>query len=116
MRPIKIFSMLIFQTIERSFSADMINDIRAIAYFKKSQYSNLNIPDTLEFYTDRYVLQLFDFININKNSIIVDIGTGFGWLSMCFAFLIDAQIVAIDVDKKRLAAGKEIADILGVGT
>lgn len=95
-------------------SKNMINNIRKVEYFKQSQYSDLEIAETLEFYTNRYVRQLLDFTSIGKNTIIVDAGAGFGWLSMAFAYSTEAQLIAIDADEFRLDAGKQIANILEV--
>ena len=95
-------------------STDMISNIRKVKYFEQSQYAGLEITETLEFYTKRYVRQLLDFTTISENTIIVDVGAGFGWLSMAFAYSTGAQLIAIDSDKPRLYAGKQIANILGV--
>lgn len=93
---------------------DMINNIRKVEYFKQSQYSDLEIAETLKFYTNRYVRQLLDFIEITENTIIVDAGAGFGWLSMAFAYSTEAQLIAIDPNEPRLDAGRKISNILGV--
>ncbi|MFO8234708.1 MAG: class I SAM-dependent methyltransferase [Bacteroidales bacterium] len=91
-----------------------LNKIRAIEYFQNSQYSGLKMAETLEFYTKRYVQQLFDFKDVNSNTVIADIGAGFGWLSMAFVFSTEAKVIAVDPNKERLDAAQEIAEILGV--
>lgn len=96
-------------------SQDMIDQIREVGYFSQGHYSNLDIPDTLAFYTDRYVKQLYDFRSINGDTAIADVGAGFGWLCMAFAYATDAKIIAVEVNEARLDAGRKIADILGVG-
>ncbi|WP_019503545.1 bifunctional 2-polyprenyl-6-hydroxyphenol methylase/3-demethylubiquinol 3-O-methyltransferase UbiG [Pleurocapsa sp. PCC 7319] len=92
----------------------MLEDIRKVEYYAQSQYRDLDIVETLKFYTNRYVKQLFDFASINSNTVILDVGAGFGWLSMAFAYSTEAKIIAIDLNETRLNAGKKIANILGI--
>ena len=99
---------------ERLISATMLAEIKEVEYFARSQYSNLDIIKTLEFYTNRYVKQLPDFTSIDRNTTIVDVGAGFGWLSMAFALTTPAKIVAFDANEPRLKAGEKIAKILGL--
>jgi len=68
----------------------------------------------LDFYTNRYVKQLFNFTTPNEDTIIADVGTGFGWLAIAFAYCTDSKIIAIDENEERLKAGRQIANILGV--
>ncbi|NOZ36718.1 MAG: class I SAM-dependent methyltransferase [Gammaproteobacteria bacterium] len=96
-------------------SDDIVNSVRRVEYFAEGHYANLNIADTLAFYTDRYVKQILDFSPINSDVTIVDVGAGFGWLAMAFAYATDAKIIAIEPNKARLDAGKKIANILGIG-
>lgn len=88
--------------------------IRNIEYFKNSQYGSLDIANTLEFFTKRYVQQVFDFKDIDSDTIVADIGAGFGWLTLAFVFSTEAKVIAVEPDKERLDAAKEIAEILGV--
>jgi ubiquinone/menaquinone biosynthesis C-methylase UbiE len=96
-------------------SLAMIKEIRKVDYFQRSQYRDLEIVDTLLFYTNRFVRQLYDFSVVNDETVIVDVGAGFGWLSMAFAFSTQANILAIETNEARLNAGKQIADILCIG-
>ena len=100
---------------DKLVSDDAIEKIRKVRWFAQSQYANLIIRDTLVFYTNRYVRQLSDFSHPGADTTIVDVGAGLGWLCMAFAFATDAKMIAVDVNEDRLAAGKEIAGILGVG-
>ena len=95
-------------------SGDQIEAIKKVTYFAESQYANLDIKGTLEFFIKRFVTQITDFIEIKKRIVIADIGAGFGWLSMAFAFTFDFDIIAVDSNRKRLEAGKEIARILNI--
>ncbi len=96
-------------------SQTMVEEIKQIEYYTQSQYGNLDIAKTLEFYTNRYVKQLLDFTSINHDTVIVDVGAGFGWLSMAFVYSTEAKLIAIDTNEVRLNAGKKIANILGIG-
>jgi len=82
-------------------SIEHVERIRRVEYFCDSQYSNIQIAPTLIFYTKRYVEQLFDFLLLTKDCIVVDAGAGFGWLSMAFAFCTEGLIVAVDSDYQR---------------
>jgi len=96
-------------------SRSQIKDVKQVDHFKNGMYSNLDIPATLDFYYNRYVLQLKAFEDITKTTIISDIGAGYGWLSIAFAFNTESQIIAIEPNEPRLKAGEKIAEILGVG-
>jgi SAM-dependent methyltransferase len=90
-------------------------NIKRVDYFSQSLYSNLDVPQTLEFYTNRYVRQLYDFAPVSNSTTIVDVGAGFGWLCMAFALTTEARVIAVDIDAPRLKAAENIARILGVG-
>jgi SAM-dependent methyltransferase len=77
-------------------------------------YSNLDIPATLDFFYERYVQQIQDFRKISAETVISDIGAGYGWLAIAFAFNTEARIIAIEPNQPRLKAGRKIAEILGV--
>jgi 2-polyprenyl-3-methyl-5-hydroxy-6-metoxy-1,4-benzoquinol methylase len=100
------FASILPKNIEKSISS--------IKYFKESQYRNLNIVETLKFYTIRYIKQLYNFTDITEGTVIADIGAGFGWLSIAYALATNAKIIAVDPDIERLKAGKKIANVLGV--
>ncbi len=95
-------------------SEDMVSSIREIEHLSRGHYRNLDIEMTLAFYTDRYVKQIFEFKPVGSDTTIVDVGSGYGWLCMAFAYSTQARIIAIERDKERLEAGKEIANILGI--
>lgn len=100
---------------KKLITQDMVDRIRCVEYFSQGHYSNLDIPATLTFYTDRYVKQLFDFRHITSETTIADVGAGFGWLCMAFACVTEAKIIAVEINEVRLDAAREIADILGIG-
>jgi ubiquinone/menaquinone biosynthesis C-methylase UbiE len=95
-------------------SKSQSDDIRRVDYFKDGMYSNLDIPATLDFYYIRYVKQIKNFTDISKDTIVSDIGAGFGWLSFAFALNTKAKILAIEPNERRLEAGIEISKILDI--
>jgi SAM-dependent methyltransferase len=114
MTEIEASNILTVSDYKSLISGKQISDIREIPYFKESVYAGLDIPKTLEFYTKRYVDQLKDFTVIDYKTVIADIGAGFGWLSFAFLFSTNCTVIAVEPDKKRLDAGRQIAKILGV--
>jgi hypothetical protein len=88
--------------------------IRAVPHLAAHGYRDLDIPATLAFYKSRYVDQLTKRMTITPQTTIADVGTGYGWLPMALALSTEARIIAIEMDADRLAAGRQIAAILGV--
>ncbi|MDM8546232.1 class I SAM-dependent methyltransferase [Candidatus Venteria ishoeyi] len=103
--------MIDFQQL---FSAEQLEQIKQVETFRDSQYVVLDIPATLDYFTRRFVCQLPDFSEINQQTVIADVGTGYGWMAMALAFTTDAKIIAVEPDGARLMAGKKIAEILGI--
>lgn len=95
-------------------SRSQSDDIRRVDYFKDGMYANLDIPATLDFFYIRYVNQIKNFTEISKDTIISDIGAGFGWLSFAFALNTNARILAIEPNERRLEAGRKISRILDI--
>lgn len=91
-----------------------IRDIRNVDYFRDGMYANLDISSTLDFFYNRYVKQIDDFTQVTNETVVTDIGAGYGWLSITFALNTDAKIIAVEPNEPRLRAGKKIAEILGV--
>jgi Methyltransferase domain len=104
------------QRIRASFkpTAAQLEAIRKVPHFANGAYRDLPIAETIEFYAKRYVDQLSKFRVIDANTVIADIGTGYGWLVMALAAHTPARIIAAEMDGERLAAGKQIAEILGL--
>lgn len=90
--------------------------IGRVGHLAANAYRDLDIERTLEFYRRRYVLQAQRFRAIAAGTRIVDVGAGYGWLAMAFARDTAAQITAVEPDPERLAAGREIAEILGLSS
>jgi Methyltransferase domain len=93
-------------------TTEQLDAIRKVPHFAHGAYRDLPITETIEFYAKRYVDQLPKFRTIDANTVIADIGTGYGWLAMALAAHTPARIIAAEMDAERLAAGKQIASIL----
>lgn len=91
-----------------------VRAIRAIPYFAESQYRDLDIEKTLSHFRDRYVLNAPIKPAELAGKLVADVGCGYGWLAMSYAIWTDAQVVAIELNDQRLAAARQIAQILGI--
>lgn len=92
----------------------VVEQLRRVPYFRDSQYVNLDIAGTLEFFRKRYVQQISGFAAVNEETVVADLGCGFGWLAMAFSLYSPARVIAVDSDGPRLEAARQIAAILGV--
>jgi len=92
---------------------EQIKAVRDLKRFRKSIYHNLDIRLTLEYFTKRFVTPLSREFDI-RNSIAVDCGAGYGWFSLAYLLAGGKGVIAIDVDKERLKACKEILEIFSV--
>lgn len=97
-----------------SISQAQLDAIGRVPHFADGAYAALPIAETLEFYKKRYVDQLPKFRSLSPDTVVADIGTGYGWLAMAFAAYSPVRVVAIEMDADRLAAGRRIAEILGL--
>jgi SAM-dependent methyltransferase len=88
--------------------------IRAVSHLATGGYRDLDVAATLVFYRRRYVDQLAKLYPVTADTVIADVGAGYGWLAIAFALTTPARVVAIELDAERLAAGRQIAAILGV--
>ena len=91
-----------------------IAQIRRVPHFRDSQYANLDIFGTLEFFRKRYVQQISSFAVVSNYTVVADVGCGYGWLAMAFALYSPARVIAVDFDEPRLEAARQIASILSV--
>jgi len=90
-----------------------VNRIRSIPHFRASIYRDLEIGNTLDFFTRRYVRPLVEHLNISE-SVVVDCACGYGWFSFAYLLAGGKKAIAVDLDAERLLAAKEIAKILSV--
>ncbi len=114
--PITVSSELAIVRAPAAFtlSETQLHAIQEVPHFKEGAYRDLKILETLEFYKKRYVDQLSKFRPIDADTVIADIGAGYGWLAMAFAAYSPARVIAIEMDAERLAAGRQIAEIMGL--
>lgn len=93
---------------------NVITELRNVPHFCDSQYRDLDIPATLEYFRRRYIehapIPPGDF----AGKLVADIGCGYGWLAMVFAAYTPARVVAIEIDAPKLRAGARIAELLGL--
>lgn len=101
-------------TAEFTLTAAQVAAIRAVPYLAGGAYRDLPLIETLDFYRKRYVDQLTKFRQVGPDTVIADIGAGYGWLAMAFAAYSPAKIIALELDAERLAAGRQIATIMGL--
>jgi ubiquinone/menaquinone biosynthesis C-methylase UbiE len=87
--------------------------IRGVAHLASSQYKNLDIAGTLDFFRKRYVEQIVRYVD-PANCTLCDCGAGYGWLS--FAYLLSGGMSAhlVEYDLERLKGAREIARILRI--
>jgi 2-polyprenyl-3-methyl-5-hydroxy-6-metoxy-1,4-benzoquinol methylase len=88
--------------------------IRAVPHFASGIYKDIDLDGAIDFYVRRYVRPLAAFVEIGQGDVVADIGAGYGWLSLAFALVSRARVVAVDVDEPRLDAARRISEILGV--
>lgn len=92
----------------------LVAQIRNVEHLRVGGYSELDIDLTLDFFRKRYVQQIEHFRSVDADTVVADIGAGYGWLAMAFALFTPAKVIAVELDGPRLAAGREIAEILGI--
>ena len=90
--------------------------IREVPHFRDSGYAGLDIAGTLRFYRDRYVRPFLSQVALNSTATVLDVGAGYGWLSIALTGEIGCRVIAVDFDGARLRAAQMIADILGVAS
>lgn len=88
--------------------------VRDVGHLRDGDYKNLDVNLTLEFFRKRYVTQIENFRPIDAQTVVADLGAGYGWLAIAFAMFTPAKVIAVELDGPRLEAGREIAAILGV--
>lgn len=93
---------------------EVVARIRDVEHLRRGGYSELDINLTLDFFRKRYVQQIGHFRTVDADTVVADIGAGYGWLAMAFAMFTPAKVIAVELDGPRLAGGREIAEILGI--
>lgn len=96
----------------RWMSDEQIRAIRKVEHFANSEYRQIDLNRTLDEYVNDFVEPLLRLAGAPKE--VADIGAGYGWLAFAFALRTEARVTAVEYDGRRLAAARQIAEILGV--
>jgi SAM-dependent methyltransferase len=96
------------------FRPDVMSAILKVSHFANSHYASWNIESLLASYVGSYVVPLSRARPISADTVIADVGTGYGWLAFALALNTPATIVAIDFNAERVKAARAIGDILGL--
>lgn len=89
--------------------------IKALPNYREITKIDLDIERTLDFYARRYVHPLNSFMDITSETVLADLGAGVGWLALALASETPAQVMAVELDERRVAIGREMARLLGLG-
>ena len=94
-------------------SQQQVSAIRDVGHFKGSLYGELNIEKTLEFFQKKYIdVVSKHYRAIGPETVVLDVGCGYGWLSHALVMSTGCQVIAVEVDAKRLEAAQIIGRIL----
>jgi len=88
--------------------------IRSILQARKSRYTDLDIPATLDYFKRRFVEQI-PIPDLSPQHVLADIGAGYGWLAIALAMFTPARVIAVEYDAKRLRTAEEISRLLNLG-
>lgn len=92
-----------------------VEAVRQVGHIARGQYDRINVRHALDFFTRRYVTQLWDFARSDEVRTVADVGAGYGWLAMAFVLSgFAGRVIAVEPEAERLEAGREIAAILGI--
>lgn len=91
------------------------SELGRIGHLMAGQYASLDIEATIEYFRRYFVEPVSTVATVTQDTVVADIGAGYGWLAIAWALNTPARVVAVDLDAERLMAGRQIAGILGVG-
>jgi SAM-dependent methyltransferase len=97
-----------------SVGASLANEIKRVPHFRDSQYVNLDVAATIDYFKRKFVDHIY-LSPLTPNDILADIGAGYGWLAMALGAHTPCRVIGVDVDRERLSAAKSIAELLGLG-
>ncbi|WP_432344721.1 class I SAM-dependent methyltransferase [Shinella yambaruensis] len=98
-----------------NLSSDQLSEIAIVPHFSEGHYSSLDIERTIDFFFRYYIQPLKRVHEFTADTVVADLGAGYGWLAMAWAIHTPVQLIAVDMDAERLEAGRRIATILGIG-
>ena len=90
-----------------------LSGIASVSHLRNSIYHNIDVEETLRFFTRRYVEPLKQFVDISK-AVAVDCAAGYGWFGFAYLLAGGKEIIAVDMDSERLDAACRIAELLQV--
>ncbi len=96
-------------------SADKLSEISSVPHFSAGHYSSLDIERTIDFFFRYYIQPLERVHEFTAETVVADLGAGYGWLAMAWAVHTPVRVIAVDMDAERLEAGRRIATIMGIG-
>lgn len=88
--------------------------ILQVPHFKDGHYVSLDIEKTIDFFHRYYIQPIQAVSTVNSDTVVADVGAGYGWLAIAWVVHTPARVIAIDMDAERIEAGRRIAAILGV--
>jgi ubiquinone/menaquinone biosynthesis C-methylase UbiE len=97
--------------LQINISDEQRSTIRTIPRLRESEYAEIDIDETLNFFYKRYVIPLGKASNIEKAT-VCDCGTGFGWFAFAYLLAGGHRAILCEYEERRLAAAKRIAEIL----
>jgi len=92
---------------------DISDKIASISHFQESQYSDLDVQQTLDYMRKRYVDPIKAYLDITDLA-LVDCAAGYGWLTFSYLMNGGGRAILCDIDCRRLDAARQIAVILGL--
>lgn len=95
-------------------SAEQLTEISKVPHFSEGHYSSLDIEKTIDFFFRCYIQPLERVRKFTEDTVVADLGAGYGWLAMAWAVHTPVQLIAIDADAERLEAARQISAIMGL--
>lgn len=96
-------------------SDECIEKIRRVCHFSEGKYRDLDIEKTLQFFGKKYVYIVSkSYRQITSETVVLDVGCGYGWLSFALVMMTGCRVIALDFDVERLEAARQIGEILGL--
>jgi 2-polyprenyl-3-methyl-5-hydroxy-6-metoxy-1,4-benzoquinol methylase len=87
--------------------------IRDVPHFRDSQYVDLDVVATIDYFRRKFVDHIY-LQPLLSDHVLVDVGTGYGWLAIALGAYTPCRVVAVDMDEARLEAARSIAKLLGL--
>lgn len=102
------------QDLDAILPRERTDAVRVLCAAQDPHNADHDVGPTLAFYQRRYVRPLADFREITADTVVADIGCGYGWLALAFALATPARVIAVEPDADRVRTGRRVAELLGV--